>query len=444
MPTPNLDLTPLAAAQSQKHVTVNEAFARLDAAAQPTVKDRTQATPPQSPEDGDRHLIAEGASGDWLDHEDDIAAWDAAGQNWIFLTPRNGWQVWVTGEQKMLRYDGAVWKSETLTQLGVNAAPDDINRLAVASEAILLTHEGAGIQTKLNKATAADTASILFQTNYTGHAEIGLTGGTDLQFKTSPDGIAFNDAMTLDAATGAATFPVPATVSGLSVSPDLALNILPDQGRFGGESVNVGLIAPSFVPPTYLRAINGSTLEGYARFIHGNTTYGGSSGALDPEIDGLLSILRVPTRRRHGAEWWAMKVIMGDRTLANVTVDGVTRYPAFRTINVPLPRALTVGFYVRVLNGSALIDQDFTSRFSRWGADETGNLDSGIIEPDDGWVFIERQVTFNAFGYNAGLFQIYLEEDGDEALIAMPRVTVGHMTLDPYLPGPLPNARCFG
>ncbi len=444
MPTPNLDLTPLAAAQSQKHVTVNEAFARLDAATQLAVKDRTRTTPPQSSEDGDRHLIADDASGAWLSHEDDIAAWDAAAQNWIFLTPRDGWQVWVTDEQKMLRYDGAVWKSEIPTQLGVNATPDETNRLAVASEAILLTHEGAGIQAKLNKATATDTASILFQTNYTGHAEIGLTGGTDLQFKTSPDGITFNDVITLDAATGAATFPAPAIVDGLSVSPDLALNILPDQGRFGGEVVNTSLLAPSFERPNYLRPYNASTMEGYARYIHGNTTYGGNAGALDPEIDGLLSLMRTQNHRRFGAEWWAMKVTMGHQKLAGVNVGGVIRYLAMLSIGVPLPRALTVGFYARALSGSIYIDQDFTSRFSRWGVNETGNLDAGIIEPDEGWVFIERQVTFNVFGYNAGIIQIRLEETGNEALIALPRVTVGHMTLDPYLPGPLPNARCFG
>jgi len=444
MPTPNLALVPVASAQSQKHVTVNEAFARLDAATQLTVKDQTRTAPPLASDDGDRYLIASGASGAWASHDGEIAAWDAGAQGWIFLDPREGWQVWVIDEQQLLRYDGAEWRSPVPSQLGVNTTPDAVNRLAVASEAILLTHEGRGIQTKLNKAGDTDTASILFQSNYTGHAEIGLTGGTDLQVKTSPDGITFTDAMTLDAETGAATFPAPALVSGLSVSAELALNILPDQGRFGGDEVNARHTARVFSKPNYLRELNGSTFEGHARFINNNSTYNGTSGDLDPEIDSLLALTRDPVRRRYGIEWWAMKLTKGSGTSAGTTLNGIIRHPAIRAFNSPLPREHTVGFYLRSLSGSAYVDQELTIQFSRWGNDVTGNLDAGVVEPNDGWVFIERQMTFNAFGYNAGIIQVYLEEAGNEALIAMPRVTVGHMTLDPYLPGPLPNQRCFG
>jgi hypothetical protein len=95
MPTPNLDLTPLAAAQSQKHVTVNEALARLDAAAQLTALDRTRTQPPPSPASGDRHLIASPATGDWDTRDNQIAAWDSAAQGWLFLTPQEGWRIWI-------------------------------------------------------------------------------------------------------------------------------------------------------------------------------------------------------------------------------------------------------------------------------------------------------------------------------------------------------------
>ena len=443
MPTPNLALTPVAAAQSQKHVTVNESLARIDAATQLTVKDRTRTAPPDTPEDGARYLIAAGATDVWAGHDAEIAAWDEAALNWIFLAPLEGWQVWISAEQQALRFDGSAWQAESLTRLGINATADDYNRFVVASDGVLLTHNGGSLFTTLNKATPSDTASLLFQINYSARAEIGLTGGTNLHFRTSPDGSSFTDVMTFDSAMGRAAFPAPVLINGLSVSPELALNLLPDQGRFGGTAPT-DLVTPEFVFPSYMRGFNGSSLEGHAQFINGNTSYGGSSGILDPEVDALLSVLRPPGRRRYGPEWWVMKVTKGTRTGSGATIGGVTRHPVLRMQHVPLPRAYTTGFYVRVLVGSGYTDQALTSRFARWGTDETGNLDAGVVAPDDGWVFIERQMTVNGSGFNADAIKLYLENEGDEALIALPRVVVGHVALDPVFPGPLPNARCFG
>ena len=444
MPTPNLSLVPLAAAQSQKHVTVNEAFARIDAAMQLSVLDRTRTAPPLSPQDGDRHLVPSEATGDWVSHEDDIASWDAASQGWLFLSPRDGWRVWVIEDRQNLRFDGAVWSPEQPAQLGVNASADDINRLAVASQAILLNHDGAGIQAKLNKANDTDTASVLFQSGYTGHAEIGLTGGTNLQFKTSPDGSTFTEALTFDAATGHASLPAGATINGLNVHPDMALNVLPDQGRFGGDENNAALPTPTFIQPGYLGQFNGSTISSHSRFIHNNSTYGGVSGALDPEIDALLALTRAPGNRRWGAEWWALKVTKGPGVVVASTVEGITYHLAMRTLFAPMPRAFTMGVFLRTLKGSAFIDQKETSRFLRWETDETGHAAAGVVNPSDGWVFIQRQMTFGVGGYNFQALQVPLESAGDEALIALPRLVVGHVHLDPYLPGPLPNNRFLG
>jgi len=444
MPTPNLDLVPLASAQSQKHVTVNEAFARIDAATQLAVLDRTRMTPPINPKDGDRHLIASPATGDWSSHEDDIAAWDAASQSWLFLSPKDGWRVWIINDRQVLHFDGALWSPDRPAQLGVNASADETNRLTVASEAILFNHDGASVQAKLNKANASDTASLLFQSGFKGHAEIGLTGGTDLQFKTSPDGNTFTESLTLNSATGHASVPAGATIGGVTIHPDMALNVLPDQGRFGGAGVNAAIRASTYVTPEYLRNFNGSTLSAHARFIHNNDTYGGNSGNLDPEIDALLGATRPSDDRRWGAEWWTTKVTKGTGSSAASIIDGVTRHLSLRTLAAPMPRAYTMGVFVRALSGSALIDQRNTSRFLRWEVDETGNEAAGVVTPSDGWVFFERQMNTGIGGYNSEAFQLDLESAGDETLIALPRLVVGHVHLDPYLPGPLPNNRFFG
>ena len=57
---------------------------------------------------------------------------------------------------------------------------------------------------KLSKESAAKTLSLLFQDNFSGRAEIGLTGDDDFHFKISPDGSTWTDALVLDKTTGAA------------------------------------------------------------------------------------------------------------------------------------------------------------------------------------------------------------------------------------------------
>jgi hypothetical protein len=92
--------------------------------------------------------------------------------------------------------------------LGVNATADDTNRLVVSSSAILLNHAGGGVQVKVNRNSAGDTASFLFQTDFSGRAEIGCLGNDDFVFKTSPDGAAFDTGLTLvNAASGVPRLP---------------------------------------------------------------------------------------------------------------------------------------------------------------------------------------------------------------------------------------------
>lgn len=106
--TPHLALPIVAAAQAQKHVTVNEGLAILDRIAHLAVIDRDLATPPGSPSEGDRYLIGASATGDWAGHEDEIATWD--GGAWLFDTPKAGWRAWIVDEGVDLIHDGTSWK----------------------------------------------------------------------------------------------------------------------------------------------------------------------------------------------------------------------------------------------------------------------------------------------------------------------------------------------
>ncbi|TRW94368.1 DUF2793 domain-containing protein [Paracoccus sp. M683] len=106
--TTHLGLPYLLAAQAQKHVTHNEALRLLDAMVQLSVLDRTRTTPPASPADGNRHIVASGGTGLWAGWDLNIAFWvDGA---WIRLVPHTGWMVWVAAEGLFLVWTGSAWE----------------------------------------------------------------------------------------------------------------------------------------------------------------------------------------------------------------------------------------------------------------------------------------------------------------------------------------------
>ena len=209
--SPLLALPYLAASQAQKHVTLNEALSILDGLLHLAVITRSLATPPTAPADGDRYLIAASPTAAWAGHAGKIALRVAGA--WRFLTPQTGWRIWISNETVLLVYNGTAWIAppapsslQNLSLLGVNATADTTNKFAVSSSAVLFNNVGAGVQFKINKAAAADTASLLFQTGFSGRAEIGITGDDDLHFKVSATGSSFKESLIVAAGSGLVTF----------------------------------------------------------------------------------------------------------------------------------------------------------------------------------------------------------------------------------------------
>jgi hypothetical protein len=203
--SPVLALPLLQAAQAQKHVTHNEALRLLDVLVQPAVASRTTASPPGTPAPGTRHIVPVGATGAWAGQDHSIAVAEAGG--WAHLVPQTGWQAWIADEGAEARFDGMAWttpgeRAARVAQLGIGTDPDATNRLAVVAPASLFTHAGAGHQLKLNKATAADTASLMFQTGWSGRAELGTAGSDGLALKVSPDGSTWHTVLSVAAAGG--------------------------------------------------------------------------------------------------------------------------------------------------------------------------------------------------------------------------------------------------
>ena len=229
--TPNLALPYILPGQAQKHVTHNEALRLLDAMVQLSVIDRTRTAPPASPTEGDRHLVAAGATGTWEGWDDSIAfRIDGA---WMRLIPRPGWQTWVEAEGVPLIRTASAW-------LALDAAMGLVTRsssVIVARGAHDSTVGMAVFEDTLSGLSGADTSS-----------SIVIPAGSVLL------GVSTR---TLTAITGATSFDC-----GIAGNPDkfgAALGIAPG-------SIHPGLIAPEPVPAdtAVLLTANGGPFTGGA------------------------------------------------------------------------------------------------------------------------------------------------------------------------------------
>jgi hypothetical protein len=212
--TPNLGLPFIEAAQAQKHVPHNEALRVLDTLVQLSVAASGLTSPPPTPAEGQRWIVAASATGAWSGHDNAVAVWpDAA---WVFLAPASGWIAYDTGASRLLVFTGSAWDDaaahlstlQNMTLLGVGTTADTTNPFSAKLNNALWTARTAGeggdgdLRYKMNKETTGDTVSLLMQTNFSGRAEIGLTGDDDLRVKVSSDGATWTDSLIFSAATG--------------------------------------------------------------------------------------------------------------------------------------------------------------------------------------------------------------------------------------------------
>jgi hypothetical protein len=233
--------------QAQKHVTLNDSVRRLDALVQLSVISADQTVPPEDPAEGDRYIADAPSAGAWAGTDGQVAAFQDG--VWTFYPPQIGWTAWDEGTSQLLVFDGERWAGAGGTgeagspeMLGINAGADATNRLTVSSPASLLTHEGAGHQLKINKASAADTASVLFQTNWSGRAEFGLTGSDDVLLKVSADGQSFAPALLARPSNGFVGIGTWSPTAPLHVEGAVRIGVemaeeLPDAGSVGAGTL---------------------------------------------------------------------------------------------------------------------------------------------------------------------------------------------------------------
>jgi hypothetical protein len=326
--SPRLSLPFILPSQAQKHVTHNEALTRLDIAAQLAVESIDAATPPAQPEEGQVWALGPAPTGAWAGQAGSLAAF--VNEAWLFVAPGEGWRALDTSDGRLYRRAGTEWVPlappllDNLDGVGINASHDSTNRLAVSAPATLLNHEGAGHQLKINKASAADTASLLFQTGFGGRAEMGTGGSDDFDVKVSADGADWVTALRLDAATGLAT--------GAAVqqhAADATPGRLLTAGAFGWGQNGAGAVP-------VLADLDDPAQPAGSHAVDGTTTGPRPAGA----GDGLCLSMRLGAgeiaqiflgaggaalafRTRSGGAWGAWQAVQGSHnTTRIITPDG--------------------------------------------------------------------------------------------------------------------------
>jgi hypothetical protein len=196
----------LLASQAQKHVTENESLAWLNGLVQLAVQNRTITAQTGAPDEGRPYVLLQGAA---LAGKSALMITLFYDGIWEFIAPKPGFLAFCAAEGALLFFDGANWRFvATLVDAILNA---EIFALGGETDAAtpyyawlgktlftakLAADGGDGdLRVILSKEAAGDSGSLLFQTGFSGRAEIGVTGDVDLHVKVSSDGTAWIEAL---------------------------------------------------------------------------------------------------------------------------------------------------------------------------------------------------------------------------------------------------------
>lgn len=211
--TPNLSLPYLLSGQSQKHVTHNEALRRLDALVQLIATSRSAASPPATPANGECFIVATAATGNWAGKEGRLAVWQDGA--WVFIQAKPGWRAWLLDEGALVVWDGAAWgpipvdlpDALRLERLSIGADLIGDATLVVAGDSSVFTGSAGDHRLVINRESETDFASIVFQTDFVGRAELGLAGEDALSVKVTANGDTWRTVLKADSATAQVALP---------------------------------------------------------------------------------------------------------------------------------------------------------------------------------------------------------------------------------------------
>ena len=129
------------------------------------------------------------------------------------------WVAYVIDEGALIAWNGTAWADalsmltslQNLVLLGVGTSADTTNPFSAKLNNALwvaktVAEGGTGdLRYKMSKAAVSNTLSLLLQDNFSGRAEIGLTGDDSFHVKVSADGSSWLEAILIDKSTGKLT-----------------------------------------------------------------------------------------------------------------------------------------------------------------------------------------------------------------------------------------------
>lgn len=225
-----LGLPKLAANQSQKHVTHNEALKVLDGLVQLSVKSRTTTAPPGSPADSDRYLVPSGATGAWSGKTDQVAVYvDGA---WDYHIPKTGWRCFVEGEGIVTYVSGIGWQVvNALTAFGASTG------IVVKDQEV--TVSGATTDTTLVIPTRAIVLAVSTRTT------LAITGATSYSCGVVGDTSKFGSSLGI--ALGSTNIGV---IGPTAYYANTAIRLTSAGSNFSGGKVRVAIHYLAFTAPT--------------------------------------------------------------------------------------------------------------------------------------------------------------------------------------------------
>lgn len=224
--TARLGLPLLQAAQAQKHVTVNEALARVDALAQLVLQSRGVVTPPLAAGEGDAYAVPGGAVNAWDGQDGRLAVWLNGG--WDFVDPVAGWRAAVADEGVVALFDGVEWiaGAEAVSPGGA----------ATVRRVIEVDHP---VSAGASSVTGAIIPAGAIVSGVTGRVIADL-GGSAATFRVGIGGVS-DDRYGSGIGTGAGAWFRGVTSAPQAYYADTAITLTGEGGDFGGGAVRIAV-----------------------------------------------------------------------------------------------------------------------------------------------------------------------------------------------------------
>lgn len=160
--------------------------------------DRDLTSPPSTPGEGARYIVAAGATGAWSGHDGDVATSYDSGTTWTFFAPPTGMTAWISDEAVYRMWNGSAWIDPTLSSRVVSKSITIANPTSGLNVTMFEADKGYTI-TKLSAVLIGSSSPSITWTvkkgsNRTSGTEVVTSGTTTTTTTTRQDTTSFNSA----------------------------------------------------------------------------------------------------------------------------------------------------------------------------------------------------------------------------------------------------------